>query len=304
MVHVHRYWLLCICWVTEPLSEKKACGQLTCKKGQENSPCRCCRMKTINNKMVNGKACSIHLASCWKSYRWDPASRPVFAEGPAVCAPSLLASELIATPDVLSLPAVRIGRREEGEPCDVLAAPSAAFLTWAGPTPCTCSGSPPPNILIETSAPPSPTLLLSRDCPKDPLAISPPSSTWVYCDRPLISPVSSRRADSGAGRKLADESCIPNRLELGILLLCIPEASPASSIASLTSLRPTKYYTLITKQAEISACFYCAAPENLILEPSKCPIFTHPNPEHPKPGSSNPSKHPKGEARLLLEQKL
>jgi hypothetical protein len=105
--------------------------------------------------------------------------------------------------------------------------------------------------------------------------------------------VSSRRADSGAGRKLADESCIPNRLELGILLLCIPEASPASSIASLTSLRPTKYYTLITKQAEISACFYCAAPENLILAPSKCPIFTHPNPEHPKE-----------EARLLLEQKL
>jgi hypothetical protein len=247
MVPVHPYWLLCICWVTKPLSEKKACVQLTLKKGQENSPCRCCRMKTINSKMVNGKACSIHLASCWKSYRWDPASRPVFAEAPAVCAASLLSSELIATPDVLSLPAVRIGRREDGEPCDVLAAPSAAFLIWAGPTPCACSGSPPPNILIETSAPPSPTLLLSRDCPKDPLAISPPSSTWEYCDRPLISPVSSRRADSGAGRKLADESCIPNRLELGILLLCIPEASPASSIASLTSLQPTKYYTLITK---------------------------------------------------------
>jgi hypothetical protein len=49
-------------------------------------------------------------------------------------------------------------------------------------------------------------------------------------------PVSSSKAESGAGRKLADESCIPNLLEFGVLVLCISKASPAFSIAALISV--------------------------------------------------------------------
>jgi hypothetical protein len=49
-------------------------------------------------------------------------------------------------------------------------------------------------------------------------------------------PVSSSKAESGAGRKLADESCIPNLLEFGVLVLCISKASPTFSIAALISV--------------------------------------------------------------------
>jgi hypothetical protein len=52
-------------------------------------------------------------------------------------------------------------------------------------------------------------------------------------------PVSSSKAESGAGRKLADESCIPNLLEFGVLVLCISKANPAFSIAALISVRPS-----------------------------------------------------------------
>jgi hypothetical protein len=50
-------------------------------------------------------------------------------------------------------------------------------------------------------------------------------------------PVSSSKAESGAGRKLADERCIPNLLEFGVLVLCISKASPAFSIAALIAVR-------------------------------------------------------------------
>jgi hypothetical protein len=158
-----------------------------------------------------------------------------------VSATSTLSSALMAAaPGLFSLSVTRVGRRETGEPCEVLAAaspPPPVFLERGDATTRTCSGSPAPNILIETSAPPlPPLLLLSVASPKDPVKVSPPSSTWEYCDRPRMRPVSSSKAESGAGRKLADESCIPNLLEFGVLVLCISKASPTFSIAALISV--------------------------------------------------------------------
>jgi hypothetical protein len=179
-----------------------------------------------------------------------------------VSATSTLSSALMAAaPGLFSLSVTRVGRRETGEPCEVLAAasppPPPVFLERGDATTRTCSGSPAPNILIETSAPPlPPLLLLSVASPKDPVKISPPSSTWEYCDRPRMRPVSSSKAESGAGRKLADESCIPNLLEFGVLVLCISKASPAFSIAALISVC-------------LSVCLSVSPQLLLLLQPKK-----------------------------------
>jgi hypothetical protein len=94
-------------------------------------------------------------------------------------------------------------------------------------------------------------------------------------------PVSSSKAESGAGRKLADESCIPNLLEFGVLVLCISKASPAFSIAALISV-------CLSVCLSLPNCCCCYNPKNSRPKYLKNSIIPFPHPSRNSKKPKNP----------------